>query len=128
MGISQFPFAVEAVFAVGPYQLNVDRTSLKAMDGAHQHRPTISKPTGSYVPAYTFLDPVFQAVSAIWATDIDDCWVVGNAKQMSVVHNPIATNPLPERFLPATSEYVASACEDGEYLLARRQGRWSRTA
>lgn len=123
MGISQHPFAVEAVFAVGPYQITVDRTSLKATEGGHQHRPTISKPKGLPVPSYTFLDPAFQAVSAIWATDIDDCWVIGNAKQMAVVHNPLATTPAPERLLPATSEYVASACEDGEYLLATRQGR-----
>lgn len=124
-GISQHPFAVEAVFAVGPYQITVDRSSKKVTDGKHQHRPIISKPTGSSVPAYTFLDPDFRAVSAIWASDIDDCWIIGNAKQMAVVHNPIATNRIPEQFLPATSEYVATACEDGSYLLADKQGRLS---
>ena len=120
LGISQLPFAVEAVFAVGPYQLTIDPTSLKARDGAHQHRPNIIKANGSDVPAYTFLDPAFQAVSAIWATDIDDKWVIGNTKQMSVVHNPIATNRIPERLLPATSEYVATVCEDRGYLLTDR--------
>ena len=29
LGISQFPFAVEAVFAVGPYQIKIDRDTLK---------------------------------------------------------------------------------------------------
>ncbi len=122
-GISQLPFAVEAVFAVGPYQVNIDRTSLKATGSGHQHRPIISKPIGKPVPAYTFLDPAFQAVSAIWATDISDCWVIGNAKRMSVVHNPIATKPIPEQLLPADSEYVASACGEDEYLLEKINDR-----
>lgn len=119
-GISGFPYAVEAVFAVGPRQIKIDRTLLQVIDSGHQHRPSVPKRTGSCVPAYTFLDPAFQAVSAIWATDIDDCWVIGNTKQMSVVHNPLATSPIPERFLPASSEYVATACEEGECLLVDR--------
>lgn len=120
MGISGFPFAVEAVFAVGPYRLTIDRTSLQVTDSGHQHRPAIPRRTGNCVPAYSFLDPAFQAVSAIWATDIDDSWVIGNAKQMSVLHNPIATNRIPEQFLPATSEYIATVCEEGDYLLENR--------
>lgn len=41
-GISQFPFAVEAVFPVGPYQVKIDRDTLKAVDCGHQHRPFVS--------------------------------------------------------------------------------------
>ena len=118
MGISGYPFAVEAVFRVGPQELKIDSESLQVIDSGHQCRPMISKPKGSSVPASTFLDPTFQAVSAIWATDIDDSWVIGNAKQMSVIHNPLATNRIAEGFLPATTEYVATAGEEGDYLLA----------
>jgi hypothetical protein len=126
-GISQHPFAVEAVFAVGPYQIKIDRASMKATGGGHQHRPSIAKPKGSAVPAYSFLDPAFRAVSAIWATDLDDCSVLGNLKSMALVHNPLAINPIPRLLFPAESEYVASVCggEETEYVIDRLQGRLS---
>jgi hypothetical protein len=122
-GISQFPFAVEAAFAVGPLQIQIDCTTLKSVGSGHQHRPLIKKPTGADVPAYTFLDPRFAAVSAIWATDLDDCLVLGNSKPFVVVYNPMATNRLPEGLLPAQLDYVASPRGSDEYLLEKRPGR-----
>jgi type I restriction enzyme S subunit len=32
LGISQFPFAAEAVFAFGPYELHLDRKTLKVVE------------------------------------------------------------------------------------------------
>ncbi len=122
-GISQLPFAVEAVFAVGPYKLVIDRATSQVVDRTHQHRPIIPKNGSPCVPATMFQNPMFKAVSAIWATDIDDCGVVGRPKGMLVVHNPIAVNPIPEGLLPATSEYVASDGIEGEYLISIREGR-----
>ena len=124
-GISQFPFAVEAAFAVGPYQVHFDRQTLAAVKAEHQQRPYIQKPSGARVPAYTFLDGRFAVISAIWATDFDDCSVLGHQKASAVVHNPLASNPLAERLLPAQSEYVATELEDGGFELARRAGRLS---
>jgi len=124
-GISQFPFAVEAVFAVGPYQISIDRNTLNSTEAGHQHRPVISNRSGSPVPAYTFLDPTFRPISAIWAVDIDECSIVGNAKPMAVIHNPIAANPIQEGVLPAYWEYVATKCGDDEYALEKRPGRLS---
>lgn len=122
-GISQFPFAVEAVFGVGPYQFHIDRKTLDVVDRDYQRRLTVPKPSGAEVPAYTFLDERFDHVSAIWATDFDDCAVVGNAKQLAVVHNPRAINPLPLALLPAQHEYVAKLVSQDKYLLERLPGR-----
>lgn len=122
-GISGLPFAVEAVFAVGPYKLVIDRATSQVVDRTHQHRPIIPRHNAPGVPADRFQDLAFKAVSAIWATDIDDCWVAGHPKGMLVVHNHIAANPIPERLLPATSEYVATDGREGEYLLSIREGR-----
>lgn len=121
-GISQFPFAAEAVFAIGPYAVRIDRQTLEMVGGGHQHRSTIKKPNGAQVPAYTFLDPAFRPISAIWATDIDETWVIGNAKALAVVHNPEATNPLPVGLLPAHDEYVATPDGPDEYRLDRIAG------
>ena len=122
-GISRFPCAVEAVFAVGPYAIQIDRRTLKSTGSDHQHRPVIRKPNGSEVPAYTFLDPAFGPISAIWAADIDGTSVIGNGKQMVVVHNPNAANPIAPGLLPAYFDYVAVENGDDGYLLEKRPGR-----
>lgn len=122
-GISQLPSAVEAAFAVGPMTLTIDLDAHQAVGSGHQHRPIIRKPNGAAVPAYSFLDPAFARVSAIWAADLDASWVVGNAKPMAVVHNPLAIRPVPAELLPAQDEYTATPNGADEYALERRPGR-----
>lgn len=121
-GISQFPFAAEAVFPIGPYQLRIDRESLKVIDRGHQHRPYVLNKNGAKVPAYTFLDPRFHSVSAIWAVDLDGGSAIGNSEPMVVVHNPNAMNPISVGFLPADEEYVAIAKGD-ELVLSKASAR-----
>ena len=122
-GISQWPFAVEAVFAVGPFAIQIDKHSLKATESRHQHRPIIKKPSGALVPADTFFDPRFRHVSAIFAADLDGSHIIGNAKPTAVIHNPNAENPVPPGLLPVYWDYVASEHGNDEYLLERRPGR-----
>lgn len=120
-GISQLPFAAEAVFAIGPMQIHIDRASLQVTGRDHQHRPVIRKAsTGADVPAYTFLDPTFAPVSAIWAVDADDCRAIGNLRQMEIVHNPNAASPLPRGLLPADCEWSAVPQDANSYILERR--------
>ena len=121
-GISQLPFAVEAVFAVGPIQITIDRETNQQTGKGYQHRPLISKPKGKPVPAYTFLDPRFRPISAVWAVDIDGTSSIGNPEPMAVVHNPNANNPLSKGLLPAHTEYVATPITTEEYELQRIDG------
>jgi hypothetical protein len=123
LGISGFPFAAEAVFAIGPYQIRINRNTLKQTDAGHQHRPLISKPKGAPVPACTFLDARFQPISAIWAVDVNGTSAIGNSEPMAVIHNPNAVNPIPIGFLPAQDEYVATPIGTEEFELNRRGGR-----
>lgn len=122
-GISQFPFAVEAVFAVGPYQISINRDTLEQTGAGHQHRPQITNIRGASVPTYTFLDPRFRPISAIWAVDVDGTSVIGNSEPMAVIHNPNALNPIPVGFLPAYDEYVATPTSADEYELNTFSGR-----
>lgn len=122
LGISQFPFAVEAVFAVGPYQIKINRDTLKQAGSGHQHRPLIPKLKGTPVPAYTFLDTRFQSISAIWAVDVDGTSAIGNLEHMVVVHNPNAVSSIPTGFLPAHDEYVATPIGTEEFELNRLEG------
>lgn len=122
VGISQFPYAVEATLALGPLQVLIDRTSLQAMESSYQFRPLVRKANGIDVPADTFFDPKFAPVSAIWAVDLDEQILIGELRPMVVVHNPLATNPVGRNVLPAQSEY--SAVDSGtHYELATHIGR-----
>lgn len=117
-GISQFPFAAEAVFPVGPYQLRLDRNTLRVVDRGHQHRPFVLNQNRAQVPAFVFLDPRFNAVSAIWALDINGGSAIGNSEPSAVIHNPNALNPVPIGFLPADYEYAANLMGD-ELVLSK---------
>lgn len=123
IGISQFPFAVEATFAVGPLQVQIDRETFEASEPKHQQRYLIHKPVGQPVPADTFLDLRFAPISAIWATDIDEFTVLDRPAKMVVVHNPSTPNPIPLGFLPAHDEYVARVLDEQSYQLDRVEGR-----
>jgi type I restriction enzyme S subunit len=123
LGISQFPFAVEAVFAVGPYQITINSDTLEGTGAGHKHRPLIPKPEGTPVPAYTFLDTKFQPISAIWAVDVIGTSAIGNSEPMAVIHNPNAVNPIPIGFLPAHDEYRAISFGTGKLELNRLNGR-----
>jgi len=118
-GISQFPFAAEAVFPIGPIQLKINRENGKVFDRGHQHSPYIMNRNNAQVPSFTFLDPRFNPISAIWAVDLNGGSVIGNSEPMAVIHNPNALNPISMGFLPADSEYVATPCSEDEYLLEK---------
>jgi hypothetical protein len=118
-GISQFPFAVEAVFAIGPYQIKFNRKTLELTDTGYQYRPFILNHNKSDVPADTFLDERYKHISAIWAVDVNGTSAIGNYEPMAVIHNPNAVNPVPVEFLPAHNEYVATPIGDDKYELKR---------
>ena len=118
LGISQFPFAAEAVFPIGPYQLQISRETLKVVERGHQVRFHIENRNKALVPTSMFLDPHFAAVSAVWATELDGSSVVGNQERSVVVHNPLAKNIVPVGFLNADDEYMA--VKDGdEYVFSK---------
>ena len=116
-GITQLPFAVEAVFPVGPYQLKIDPTTMRVVERGHAHRMTITKPNGAQIPTHAFLNPWFRNVSAIWALDLNGQAIIGNAEPSALVHNPNAFNPLPKRFLPADAEFVAELTDEEHFSL-----------
>ncbi|MCD4735705.1 MAG: hypothetical protein K8R53_06645 [Bacteroidales bacterium] len=126
-GISQFPFAVEAVFPIGPIQLRINKETGKAVDQGHQHRPYVINKNNAQVPAFTFLDPRFNQISAIWAVDLNGGSVIGNSEPMTVIHNPNALNPIPKGLLPTDNEYVATPCSESEFLLEKIESKISTT-
>lgn len=118
-GISQFPYAVEAVFPIGPYQIHIDRETLKTVGHGHQQRFTIKKPNGAPVSSHAFLNPRYQPVSAVWAVDFNGSSVIGSSEPSALIHNPNALNPLPYGFLAVDDEYAATPVSKDELLFRR---------
>ncbi|MDP2816442.1 MAG: hypothetical protein Q8O19_07165, partial [Rectinemataceae bacterium] len=100
LGISQFPYAAEAVFPIGPFGYQIDKKSLQAVGSGHQYRPFVLNKNDSPVTSESFLDSKYAPISAIWAVDLNGGLTLGNHEPMVVIHNPLAINPIPVCFLP----------------------------
>ena len=107
-GISQFPFAAEAVLPIGPLTVTIDRELGEVTERSHMYQPNITNNNNSNVPTNLFLDPRYVPISAIWGVDLNDQSVIGVSQPTVVVHNPNANNPIPKRFLAADNEYIAT--------------------
>jgi len=111
-GISQFPVAAEVCFGFGAIQLVIDKETLEVSRSQNEVRPSLINQNSSKVAAAIFLDRKFEAVSAIWAIDFNGSAAIGGSEPSYLINNPYAKNPLPNRFLPADKEYVATDIGD----------------
>lgn len=121
-GVSGYPFAVQAVLAVGPFEVTLNRDTLEQIEAGYGYRPFVNNGNGSPVPTDMFLCPEFSSVSAIWAVDIDGSAAIGNREPMVVVHNPYADNRIQVGVLPAQKEYVARIIPGEGYTLEELDG------
>jgi hypothetical protein len=117
IGISQLPFAVEAVFPVGPIEVVMSRETMETVDTRHGHRWYIRKPSGAEVPTDSFLNPDYAGVSAILGSPAGVNAACRSKTPIVVVHNPLAINRLPIGILGAGEEYVAE--DKGDYYELR---------
>ena len=114
-GISQYPYAVEAVFPIGPYEIVLDRETLNTSEVRHQYRPAIAKPkTGAEVSTDNFLAPDYEGVSAVIGTNAGINAACGDAWPLVHVHNPNARNPIPKGILGGEEEFFAT--DMGDFL------------
>lgn len=123
-GISQWPFAVEATFPIGPIAVPVDPQT-GAFGKAYQSlRFSVAKKPGVDIPTGNFLDPEYACVSALIgcaACFADDTTLAKFAGQppFFVVHNPLATNSLPLNWLPNSVEFAATQDGPDDFTLSR---------
>jgi type I restriction enzyme S subunit len=128
-GINGYPFAVEATLGIGYQRLHIDKQTRAVVGADHEQRAFVTRQVvregethAVAIPTRVFLDPAWAGISAIWAGDIDDSHVLGNSRQLAVIHNPLASTPLPTRLLPAFKEYVAVPQDEG-FVLTEIDGR-----
>jgi type I restriction enzyme S subunit len=101
-GVSRYPYAVEAVYALGPVAIPIDKETGRIGKAFVTERPRIETAKGAPVPTSLFVDPTYSGVSAIIACSMD------RSKEASlpvdVVHNHFARVKVPQRILGTTGE------------------------
>lgn len=117
-GISQFPFPVEALFAVGPYAIKINRETLETVGAGHQQRLFIPNRNGAEVATNTFFDPRYTPISAVSGITLREEAVLGWPHRNVLVYNPIATSPLPRKLLTAQEHWVCDVTPT-EYTVHR---------
>lgn len=127
-GISQIPAACEVLFAVGPQQLHLDRETGAVVDHDHDHahRPSLVKTANVGVPADSFFNPGYAPVSAVLAVDLvlekfvtaDPDHRLMKDHLSTVAYNPLASNPITPRWLPADSHWTAQMGPSGIRVLS----------
>jgi type I restriction enzyme S subunit len=119
-GISQWLFAVAAVFPVGPPVVPIDRRSGEAGPMIQSLRRRIRRRANVEVPTGVFLDERYAHVSAL--IGCSSCYADEDARKkfhgfppMIFVRNPLARNPLPRGWLPGAIEYWAEQIESEHF-------------
>lgn len=123
-GISQWPYAVEATFPIGPLAVPIDPETHEMGEAFQSLRFSVPKKPGVDIPTGNFLDPTYAVVSALigcaqcYSDEATAGKFVGQPPYF-LVHNPLATNPLPRGWLPGAIEYAAEQTDEETFVLSR---------
>jgi hypothetical protein len=120
-GISQLPFPVEAVFAVGPISVTLGRESGKVLDVNQVYRASISNSNMSKVDTSVFLNKSCSHISAIWGMDCGENTIANIKEHTVVVHNPFANEKIEQVWLPSSYDYICDFFGD-DYVVNRING------
>ena len=122
LGISRFPFAVEAVFPIGAVAYPIPVDGQPDGDPANVPRYQIPKTNNSSVPTTNFLNPDYANVSALLGCYHKPMMNHGYQKtetiSLTLVHNPLAAIPLARGILGVEKEYVAEV--EGDWYTLRQ--------
>lgn len=105
------PLAMSVVFPLGGQYVTIDSSSGAVTDEGFHFSPEIAR-AGRAIPRTAFLDPLFANVSGlIWSrTGIGH---LGQAdRPLTLVHNPLARKPMPERWGVWDREFVTTPTKE----------------
>lgn len=118
-GISQFPFPVEALLAVGCYEVRINRETLETVSSGHQQRVFVLNRNNAQVWTNTFFDPKYAAISAVLGITLREEAILGRPRRNALVYNPLARNPLPRKLLTSQEHWVCDLRSDDTYTIRR---------
>jgi type I restriction enzyme S subunit len=107
-GVSRYPYAVEAVYALGPVAIPIDKVTGRIGNAYVTERASIATAKGAPVATSLFIDPTYSGISAIIACSMDRS--TEPSLPVDVVHNHFAGVKVPHRILgSAGEEWVTDA-------------------
>jgi hypothetical protein len=110
-GISQMPYALEAVYPAGPITLEIDQASGKVIRSFRSIRAHVLNANDEPVPTTAFLDRDNAAVSGVIGYSSDRS--KSPLLTTDLVHNHLATNPIERGLLgPDNVEWAKSPKRD----------------
>ena len=98
--------AVSAVFPIGNEYVRLDRETLDVVEQGHQYSPEIERAKGA-IPRTAFMDEQFSQVAGLIWSRVSIGNMSREARPLSYIHNPMATNPLAQRWGVWDREYHA---------------------
>jgi hypothetical protein len=101
-GISRYPYALEAVYPVGPLAYRINPETNRIGNPFVSERFSIRNANGSPVQTTPFVDPAYSGVSAIIACTMDRSTEA--TLPVDVIHNHFAHVGVPERILGSTGD------------------------
>jgi hypothetical protein len=110
----EIPRILKAVFSLGPLEFVFDRNTKTVVERRHQFRPAVRKVNLAEIPTDTFLTDRCKGISAIlhsYASAGTTARPLG--LDFVVVHNPMASTPVPLRLIPAALEWHALPTDEG---------------
>lgn len=106
------PLALSSVFPIGNEFVQVRRDTLEVVGQGHEPSFKIER-AGGAIPRTAFLDELFAPISALLWSRVS----IGNMRRgerpLSLIHNPMARNPLPQRWGTWDREFVAARDDSG---------------
>jgi hypothetical protein len=112
-GVSRYPYAVEAVYALGPIAIPIDKDTGAFGKPFVSPRSSIQSDGGGAVSTSLFIDPTYSSISAIIACSMDRS--AEASLPLDIVHNQFARVPIPKRILGSKGEewITENADQDG---------------
>jgi hypothetical protein len=100
------PRIIRAVFPFGHYAVRMDARTGNIGEGFYQHRSNIQKISGASIATTLFDDPAFAGISACLYSVADAFNPPHSlAGSLVLVHNPLATAPLPRESFRGLMQY-----------------------
>jgi len=106
------PRIVRAVFGIGDLALELDRATTKCVGRHLGYKDEVKKLSKKAVKTDTFLRDECSHISAVIYSS--SCWVhhpITPGAEFVTVHNPHATTPLPDGWVPFGDEYWLDGCQ-----------------
>lgn len=112
------PRILRSVFPIGNMYISIDPKTGKKVNGGFKNRFSVKKENGSNVNTNHFTDQNFSGVSAVLFSCSDCFNRVHSVNDWIIVHNPMAKNPLPIKYISCSQEYAAELRK--EYIFIRK--------